>query len=192
MSSLEHSNASKLSAPSLMLAIEVATKAHAGMWQEGDSPLPYITHPVEVLMNLRFVGEVTDVDMLCAAALHDTVEADALNLDQIEAKFGKRVRSLVAELTRKEPEPAQIANLTKEELWQLRAGMLVAEIGNMSPDAQQIKLADRLANVREAHRLKSGRKLKRYLGQTEKILQIVPRTRNKRLWNAIQAEITER
>ncbi len=127
--------------------------------------------------------------MLCAAMLHDTVEADGLTLGQIEKSFGGRVRSLVSELTRKEPDAQQIANLTKDEIWKLRADMLVEEISKMSEDAQQIKLADRLANVREAHRIKAGKKLHRYLDQTKEILQVIPRKRNKALWDAIKSKL---
>jgi guanosine-3',5'-bis(diphosphate) 3'-pyrophosphohydrolase len=176
-------------AASLLLAVETATRAHAGILREGDAPLPYATHAIEVMINLRYVGGVTDPEMLCAAALHDTVEGDALTLDQIEKYFGERVRSLVGELTRTEPSAVQIANLPKDEVWQLRADMLVDEISKMSPNAQQIKLADRLANVREAHRAKRGKKLRRYLSQTKQILQVVPRSRNKSLWDAIKAEL---
>lgn len=175
----------------LQAAIEMATKAHAGTWRDGDDPLPYITHPIEVMLNLRFVGGITDCEMLCAAALHDTVEADALTLDEIGEVFGARVRSLVAELTRNEPDTTTIANMSRDEIWALRSGMLLEEISKMSSDAQQVKLADRLANVRDAIRTKSGKKLKRYLRQSETILQTVPKPRNKALWEEIDHAIKE-
>lgn len=173
----------------LILAVEMAFKAHEGAMLEGEAPVPYIAHPIEVLMNLRYVGEVIDPDMLCAAALHDTVEAEGVTLDQIERELGGNVRALVAELTRKEPDPQQIANMSKDEVWQMRADMLVEEISKMSDAAQQIKLADRLANVRAAHRLKTGKKLRRYLAQTKQILQVIPRNRNRALWDAIKSEL---
>jgi len=173
----------------LQNAVEMATHAHLGMWREGESQLPYITHPMEVMTHLRYVGGVTDVDMLCAAALHDTVEVESLTLAKIEKVFGPRVRGLVNELTRAEPTADQVQNLTKDEIWKLRAHMLVDEISRMSADAQQIKLADRLANVRDARRTKSGKKLRRYFDQTRKILEVVPRVRNKGLWDAINEEL---
>ncbi len=154
--------------------------------------MPYVTHAIEVMENLRYVGDVTDVEMLAAAVLHDTVETDALTLDQVAAAYGPKVRALVSELTRTEPDPSAIANLTKDEIWHLRADMLVHEISQMSADAQQIKLADRLANVRDARRTKTGRKLKRYLRQTEKILEVVPRARNKALWDAIDHVVKDK
>ena len=174
---------------SLQDAIHLACQAHLGDWREGEAPLPYVTHPVEVMMNLRFVGGVTDVDLLVAAVLHDTVECGQLKLDQIESKFGSRVRALVAEVTREEPTAEAVKGLTKDQIWELRAEMLLQEIKKMSPDAQRIKLADRLANVRDAKRTKSPRKLRRYLSQTEKILDAIPRKTNKPLWDAIGEEL---
>jgi (p)ppGpp synthase/HD superfamily hydrolase len=76
--------------------------------------------------------------------------------------------------------------MEKDAIWQLRADMLLVEITRMSPDAQTIKLADRLANVRDAKRAKKGKKLNRYLWQTNEILKIIPRERNEGLWEAIR------
>jgi len=59
----------------------------------------------------------------------------------------------------------------------------------MSPDAQVVKLADRLSNVREARMAKSPAKFERYLGATQKLLEIIPRKRNPGLWDAIKAEV---
>jgi hypothetical protein len=67
--------------------------------------------------------------------------------------------------------------------------MLLEEIGRMSPDAQCVKLADRLSNVREGRRTKLGDKLTRYLGQTYLILETIPREVNPGLWDAIRDEL---
>jgi len=174
-------------------AIEFAAKAHRGQIRDGANPLPYITHPVEVLVNLRYLGGVTDEAMLCAAALHDVVEETSVRFEAIEERFGPRVRELVQELTRREPTPAETKGMTKDQIWELRSGMLLAEIAKMSPDAQAIKLADRYSNLSEARRTKAGKKLARYNDQTTKILKIVPKKINPGLWEAIknlQAEIS--
>jgi (p)ppGpp synthase/HD superfamily hydrolase len=71
----------------------------------------------------------------------------------------------------------------------MRAAMLLEEIRQMSPEAQAIKLADRLANVRDAKRTKSSRKLARYLRQSALILELVPESVNRPLWRAIRAEL---
>lgn len=166
-------------------AIEFATKAHRGQRREGEVPLPYITHPMEVLMNLRYLGGIGDPDMLCAAILHDTVEETNVTLPEIETRFGPTVRHLVEELTRREPTAEETRGMSKDEIWELRSKMLLDEIAKMSPEAQKIKLADRYSNLKEAQWTKSGEKLKRYEKQTAKILKIVPKQINPGLWNAI-------
>ncbi len=170
-------------------AIQAAARWHAGEERDGDNPLPYITHPMEVLVNLRYVGGFTDEDLLCTAALHDVIEESDATLEEIEREFGTRVRGLVKELTRREPTKRETEGLSKEEIWQLRADMLLEEIAKMSPEAQSVKLADRLANVREGKRTKLGDKLRRYLVHTYQILETVPREVNPALWDAIQAEL---
>ncbi|MGV3616073.1 MAG: HD domain-containing protein [Fimbriimonas sp.] len=173
-------------------AIGLAARWHAGEERDGDHPLPYFTHPIEVLVNLRYVGGVTDEDQLCAAALHDVIEESDATFEEIEAAVGARVRDLVRELTRREPTKKETQGLTKEEVWQLRADMLLEEIGRMSPAAQAVKLADRLSNVREGKRTKLGDKLTRYLVHTYQILETVPREVNPALWDAILAELPAR
>lgn len=175
--------------PRLDKALQLAARLHAGQEREGESPLPYVTHPVEVLIALRYVGGETDEDLLCAAALHDVIEESGTKPEAIAKEVGGRAASLVVELTRKEPSEAQRKGLDKDALWSLRANMLLDEIRGMSPEAQKVKLADRLANVREARRTKAGPKWDRYAWQTREILKIVPRERNAGLWEAIQAEL---
>ncbi len=170
-------------------ALSFALHAHAGVDREGPDPLPYFTHPIEVLNNLRYTGGVIDEDLLCAAVLHDVIEESAIHLAEIEAQFGIRVCGLVKELTRREPGPAETSGLDKPQIWALRSEILLAEIAKMSRDAQAVKLADRLSNLREAKRTKRHEKLKRYIGQTRRILETVPESVNPGLWNAIKREL---
>ena len=170
-------------------ALLLAARLHAGQEREGDAPLPYLTHPVEVLIALRTLGEERDEDLLCAAALHDTVEESNADLGEIARETSERTAALVGELTRREPTRAETRGLDKDAVWRLRATMLLDEIRTMSPEAQRVKLADRLANVREAKRTKAGPKWERYAWQSEEILRIVPRERCPGLWDAIRREL---
>ena len=167
----------------------LAAHLHRGQEREGGAPLPYFTHPMEVLLALRYEGGETDEDLLCAAALHDVIEESGTDLSEIESAVGRRAAGLVGELTRREPTAEETKGMTKDEIWRLRANMLLAEIREMSPDAQRVKLADRLANVREARRTKAGPKWDRYAWQTEEILKIVPRERCPGLWDGIRREL---
>ncbi|MBS1718402.1 MAG: bifunctional (p)ppGpp synthetase/guanosine-3',5'-bis(diphosphate) 3'-pyrophosphohydrolase [Armatimonadetes bacterium] len=163
-----------------------AAELHADEVRDTPNPLPYVTHVMEVASNLRYTGGVTDEEMLAAAFLHDAVESFHTSHQEVDKRFGKRVSELVKLLTREEPTPAQTKGMTKDEIWQLRSDILLGEIEKMSKDAMAIKLADRLANLREALLFKKGDKLTRYLAQTNRILEIVPRTVNPGLWTAIR------
>ncbi|MBC8065682.1 MAG: HD domain-containing protein, partial [Chlorobia bacterium] len=133
--------------PNLDAAIDFAVNAHRGQVRDGEFPLPYITHPLDVLANLRYAGEVTDQDMLQAALLHDVVEESGVSFEEIEKLFGARTRELIHELTRYEPTADETQGMTKDEIWELRSNTLLREISEMSPTAQAVKLADRLSNL---------------------------------------------
>lgn len=169
--------------PELDRAIRYAAEAHAGTEGEGEHPLPYITHPMEVLIVLRQVGAVTDEALLVAAVLHDTLEETETTEADLRRHFGDRVTALVKELTRTEPDDADREGLDKDAVWSLRSGLLMSDIAGMSAQARTIKLADRICNLRDARVLKTGRKLDRYLRQTTRILDIIPRATNPALWD---------
>lgn len=153
--------------------------------------MPYATHPVEVALLLRHVGGVKDAGLLCAALLHDVLEETEATAQEVKREFGARVARLVLAMTRREPPPEVAAALPPDELWELRAAMLLEDVARMDPEAWPIKLADRLSNVRDAKRLKKGRKLDRYLVQTRRILAVVPPSANPELWRAVWHEAGE-
>lgn len=177
--------------PKLDRALRLAARLHSGQEREGASPLPYVTHPVEVLVYLRYLGEETDEDVLCAAALHDVVEESNADDRTIAEATNERTAGLVRELTRREPTAEEKRGLDKDAVWAMRSAMLLDEIRAQSAEAQRVKLADRLANLREGKRTKAGPKWERYAGQTEEILRIVPRERAPGLWDAIRQELDE-
>lgn len=149
--------------PRLHKAVRWACKLHKNQDRDGGNALPYITHVMDVVSHLRYVGGVVDEDLLCVAALHDVVEQSDVAFSKIEEKFGVRVCALVQELTRREPSAEETKGMSADKIWSLRSSILLAEIKKMSPDAQQVKLADRLSNVRNAVQTKIGGKLERTL-----------------------------
>jgi len=120
-------------------AFEVARAAHAE--QVRRSGEPYIAHPLGVAMILADLG-LDDVTII-GALLHDAVEDTKVTLDDLDAKFGSEVASIVDGVTKLDrlqfdsKEAQQAATLRK---------MLVA----MASDIRVllIKLADRLHNMR--------------------------------------------
>ena len=173
----------------LELAIEFAMSAHVGDSRDGDAPLPYVTHPIEVMSLLRYVGGVTDEDLLVVACLHDVLEESDCTLQSMETAFGSRVAKGVVSLTRYEPTAEERTGLTEVQVWELRSSILLAEIGQMSEEIQAIKLADRLANIRQAKVTRKPKKLARYKRQTEEILRLIPKSVNPVLWQAVFDEL---
>lgn len=156
--------------------------------RDGESALPYLHHPLEVAHLLRWLGGVTDEAQIAAAILHDTVEESGVSAAQIEEEFGVKISSLVDELTRTEPTQDQVAARTKQEIYELRTSLMMQGILKMSPEAQRIKLADRLSNWREAKLVRPRKKLARYRAQTKLILKAIPRSVSPPLWDTLSRE----
>lgn len=175
--------------PKLRKAVAWAFQLHDGQWRDGDHPLPYITHPIEVMANLRYIGGVQEEEDLCAAVLHDTIEMNLTSENEIKQRFNQTVADLVVEMTRTEPTIQQLQGLDKNQIWCLRAKMLVEEIKKMSTRCQRIKLADRLSNLKGAYQTKKNQKLQRYLWQTQRILDVIKKQTCPKLWNAIHEEL---
>lgn len=60
---------------------------------------PYINHPIALGDVLANEGGVTDVVVLSAAILHDTIEDTDTTSDELAAIFGERIAAVVLEVT---------------------------------------------------------------------------------------------
>ena len=126
-------------------AIAFAVKAHDGMRRK-KSQAPYILHPLEVAV---IVGTMSDDEHLIAAAvLHDVVEDAGITMDEIEQRFGKRVRELVgAETEDKHPE------LPPAQSWRMRKEASLSVLKNTEDIAVlMLWIGDKLANMRSIYR----------------------------------------
>ena len=126
-------------------AVAFAVKAHDGMRRK-KSEAPYILHPMEAAV---IVGTMTnDQNLIAAAALHDVVEDAGITIDEIEARFGKRVRELVASETEDKR-----ADLPPTETWRVRKEESLAVLKNTDDMAVlMVWLGDKLANMRSIYR----------------------------------------
>lgn len=176
--------------PRLQAAIDWATELHAGQFRDDDAT-PYIEHPLDVMRKLRDLGGVDDEDLLVTAMLHDTIEECGVTPAQIAERFGLHVSGLVKELTRPEPTEKEIEGKSGDEVYDIRSGYLIRSILAMSPVAHKVKLADRLSNLEEALRTRTGKKRDRYLAQTVRILNIIPKATNPPLYTAIKKLIKQ-
>jgi (p)ppGpp synthase/HD superfamily hydrolase len=176
--------------PLLHKAVRFAVKAHKKQDREGEMPLPYATHPIDVLNIVRFDADVRDESILCAAALHDVVEEAQVPLKDIADKFGPEVAELVQQLTREEPDE-ETQKLPEDELYKIRSAMLMAEIDRMSDSAKIVKLADRCSNLRTAPFTKPADKLTRYVDQSRELLKHIDRSVCPVLWDRINQMVEQ-
>ena len=126
-------------------AIVFAVKAHDGMRRK-KSDVPYVLHPMEAAVIVGSMSE--DQDLLAAAVLHDVVEDAGITLDEIEQRFGKRVRQLVACETENKRE-----HLPPEDTWRVRKEESLQVLKNAEDSAVlMVWLGDKLANMRAIYR----------------------------------------
>ncbi len=122
----------------LLRALDYAAHMHRDQRRKGADAFPYINHPIQVAELLATDGGIDDEATLMAAILHDTIEDTTATREQIEFLFGADVAGLVMEVT-------DDKSLAKAE----RKARQVAHAPHLSPQAQTIKLADKICNVRD-------------------------------------------
>ena len=126
-------------------AVAFAVKAHDGMRRK-KSDAPYILHPMEAAV---IVGTMTDdQNLIAAAALHDVVEDAQITIEEIEQRFGRRVRELVESETEDKRE-----NLPPETTWRIRKEESLEVLKNTEDlGVLMVWLGDKLANMRSIYR----------------------------------------
>ena len=121
-------------------AIIFAVKAHAGTERRGKG-FPYIVHPMEAM---EIVATMTpDLELLAAAALHDTVEDTDVTVEQICQEFGERVASLVAAES-----DVMMEGISEEDSWHARKQAAIDRLAKAPHDAKIVALGDKLSNMR--------------------------------------------
>jgi guanosine-3',5'-bis(diphosphate) 3'-pyrophosphohydrolase len=122
----------------ILRAAVFAAEKHRDQRRKDAEASPYINHPLTVARLLAEEGGITDPDVLCAALLHDTIEDTATTAHELREVFGDRVTSIVLELT-------DDKSLPKAE----RKRLQVEHAASLSTEAKLVKLADKIANVRD-------------------------------------------
>ena len=82
----------------LVKAIDFAARKHSSQRRKNSTKSPYIEHPILVMKLLTDSG-VTDVNTLCAAVLHDTVEDTETTFDELTTEFNEEIADIVREVT---------------------------------------------------------------------------------------------
>lgn len=122
----------------MLKALSFAADKHRFQKRKDSAGTPYINHPINVALTLADVGKETDLDLLTAAILHDTIEDTQTTPEEIEKNFGAVVRDIVLEVT-------DDKSLPKEE----RKRLQVVHASGKSEAARKLKLADKICNVHD-------------------------------------------
>ena len=126
-------------------AIAFAVKAHDGMRRK-NSEVPYILHPMEAAVIVSTMTD--DQNLIAAAVLHDVVEDAGITLNEIEEKFGMRIRELVASETEDKR-----AALPPDVTWRIRKEESL-NVLRQTDDIGVLMLwiGDKLSNMRSFYR----------------------------------------
>ena len=164
----------------LLNAINFAAIKHEGQYRKDAAATPYIIHPMGVARSLWEEGQIRSLNVLIAALLHDTLEDTDTTADEIEKCFGPRVRYTVEELTN-DPNLSSLENKQRQ----------VDHAPHLSLNAQLVKLADRLYNIRDLRSPPPNwdeNHINSYFNWGQKLLNALKGT-NERLEQALQEEI---
>ena len=114
-------------------ALTFAFKKYGNLKRKSEE-IPYVVHPIRITAILRAAGfsEFEDEDIMIAALFHDLIEDTETSLEDIENYYGKKVASIVNELSK--PEHAD-----KDE-W-------LKSFKTASNEAKIVKMVDRIDNL---------------------------------------------
>ena len=147
----------------LLKAAAFAAQKHQHQRRKDADASPYVNHPLAVAKVLAVEAGVRDESLLVAALLHDTIEDTETTFFEIEELFGATVRQLVNEVTDDKSLPKHV-----------RKELQVKHAAEVSDAAKQLKVADKICNIRDIVRNPpadwSHRRKTEYLDWAEKVV----------------------
>lgn len=125
----------------IVRCVNFAALKHKDQRRKDEAQSPYVNHVIGVAYILTSEAGISDVSVIQAALLHDTVEDTNTSFYELQAEFGEDIANLVKELTDDKSLPA-------EE----RKKLQVVHAPKSSYRAKLVKLADKLYNLRDLRR----------------------------------------
>jgi GTP diphosphokinase / guanosine-3',5'-bis(diphosphate) 3'-diphosphatase len=122
----------------VLRAAAFAARKHSEQRRKDASASPYINHPIVLAKILAEEGGVTDPRVIAAALLHDTIEDTETTLRELRGEFGEAIAGIVAEVS----DTKWLGSRTRKKLQ-------VSKAPRASKSAKLVKLADKIANVRD-------------------------------------------
>ncbi|OWF42230.1 guanosine-3',5'-bis(diphosphate) 3'-pyrophosphohydrolase MESH1-like [Mizuhopecten yessoensis] len=125
----------------LIRCTDFAAIKHKDQRRKDIEATPYINHPIGVAKILTEEAGITDIPVIQAALLHDTVEDTDTSFEELNQHFGPEVCGIVKEVT-------DDKTLSKME----RKQQQINHAPHASYKAKLVKLADKLYNLRDLRR----------------------------------------
>ncbi len=122
----------------LIDALAFAADKHRRQRRKDAEASPYINHPIALSRVLSAEAGITEIQVLAAAVLHDTLEDTETTYDELKERFGKSIAAIVREVT-------DDKSLPKAE----RKRLQIEHASEISRRARLVKLADKICNVRD-------------------------------------------
>lgn len=119
-------------------ALHFSAHKHKNQRRKDADASPYINHPIAVANVLLNEADVTDLEVICAALLHDTIEDTETHRDELLREFGTAITGFVEEVS-------DDKSLDKDE----RKRRQITNAARASPQAKLVKLADKICNLRD-------------------------------------------
>ena len=124
--------------PLIIDALTFASHAHRDQRRKGVDASPYISHPIALARILVVEAGIDDPVVIAAALLHDTIEDCKVTKAELASQFGVEVADIVAEVS----DDKSLPKARRKELQ-------VEHAAHISARAKLVKLADKIANVRD-------------------------------------------
>ena len=150
----------------ILKCLKFAATRHKDQRRKGADSSPYINHPIDVASRIWNTGKLYDINVVCAALLHDTVEDTEATFEELEKEFGKTICDLVREVT----DDKSLPKARRKELQ-------IEHAREISFEAKHIKIADKTSNIEDI-RLSpppdwSHERLQEYLAWSKKVIEQV-------------------
>ena len=126
----------------VLKAAETAARWHADQKSKGSSGAPYINHLLEVASLVAEATSAKDPNLILAALLHDAIEDQEIDRDEIARRFGKDVAALVAEFILNIRTALEDAGATVTATTTVRHALILVEHDGLSGAIMDHALAD--------------------------------------------------
>lgn len=122
----------------ILKALKFAALKHRDQRRKDEEKSPYINHPIDLANILCNEAHITDVEVICGALLHDTVEDTNTTPEELEELFGATITEIVMDVT-------DDTSLPKIE----RKRKQIEHAPKACAKAKLVKLADKISNLRD-------------------------------------------